>query len=514
MTQAEWGLKAARRSPGWPRAALALAALGMVVAALYWETYASMVKIWERSETFAHGYLILPISLFLIWRKRDELARTAPRPNLLGLGLLAGAGVAWLIARVAGVQVVEQLAAVALIPSAVLTVLGWQVAWTLAFPLVFLFFAVPMGEDLIPPLVDFTATFTVTALQFSGIPVFREGTFFSIPSGDWSVVEACSGLRYLIAAVTLGCLYAYLTYRSFYRRAIFVVLSIIVPVVANGLRAYMIVMIAHFSDMKLAMGVDHYIYGWAFFGIVMALLFWIGAGWREDQDGTNTSSRLAFATPAAPRAGVVAGVLALAVVASWPALAALAAARVPAGRAVVELALPAVAGAWRAQEEPLTTWQPRYIGAEGALDRVYTDGNSQVQVVLRYYGSQRQDEELINSQNVLAVEKDPYWRRIGKGERALSLPGDSVTVRQAQMQTSGQQLLVWYWYWLDGHMTADDYEAKLWLAWRRLSGRPADAALVLVAAPYDHQPQAAEPVLTRFVAEMASRIDAALAGAR
>src|SRR5690606_22417596 len=88
---------------------------------------------------------------------------------------------------------------------------------------------------------------------------------------------------YLIASITLGALYAYLTYRSWKRRLLFVIAAMIVPVFANGGRAYMIVMIAHLSDMKLALGVDHYIYGWVFFGLVMLLLFWIGSFWREDE---------------------------------------------------------------------------------------------------------------------------------------------------------------------------------------------------------------------------------------
>ena len=140
----------------------------------------------------------------------------------------------------------------------------------------------PFGEALIPPLIDFTADFTVTALQLTGIPVYREGSFFTIPSGNWSVVEACSGLRYLIASFTLGALYAYLTYRSLKRRLIFIALSVIVPIIANGVRAYLIVMTGHLSDMSLAVGIDHLIYGWVFFGLVMLLLFWAGSFWRED----------------------------------------------------------------------------------------------------------------------------------------------------------------------------------------------------------------------------------------
>ena len=240
-----------------PLIAVVLAVLALF--AFYWETVASMAAIWSRSETFTHGYLILPISLFLIWQRRRELVRYTPAPDLRPIVLLPVLGLVWLLAHYASVLVIEQLALVAMIPVVVWAILGWQITWALVFPLFFLFFAVPMGEELIPPLMDFTADFTVSMLQLTGIPVYREGTFFEIPSGHWSVVEGCSGVRYLIASVTLGCLYAFLTYRSPVRRVVFVILSFGVPIIANGLRAYMIVMIAHMSDMRLALGDDHFI---------------------------------------------------------------------------------------------------------------------------------------------------------------------------------------------------------------------------------------------------------------
>ncbi len=151
----------------------------------------------------------------------------------------------------------------------------------IAFPLAFLFLGVPFGEAFLPRLMDWTAEFTVGALRLSGIPVYREGNFFAIPSGQWSVVEACSGLRYLIASLTVGALFAYLNYQRMRKRVLFVALSIVVPVLANFLRAYMIVMIGHLSNMKLAVGVDHFLYGWVFFGIVIGLLFWLGSFWRD-----------------------------------------------------------------------------------------------------------------------------------------------------------------------------------------------------------------------------------------
>ncbi len=272
----------------WRRALPLVLATVVLLVAVYWRTAESIVAIWYRSETFAHGFLIVPISVYLIWARRREIATIAPAPDWLGFVLLAGAGLAWLVAAAGQVQVVQQYALVAMIIASVIAVVGRKVALALAFPLGFLFLGVPIGEALIPPLMDWTADFTVTALQITGIPVFREGTFFTIPSGNWSVVEGCSGLRYLIASITVGALYAYLNYRVLWKRILFVVLSIVVPILANGFRAYMIVMIAHLSDMKLALGVDHLIYGWVFFGLVMLLLFWVGSYWRDpDRDATD-----------------------------------------------------------------------------------------------------------------------------------------------------------------------------------------------------------------------------------
>lgn len=270
------GLHAAawRRAGG---AALALFALALV---LYHATFASMVELWLNSDTFAHGAIVFPVSAWLAWRRRAELAAVVPGASLVGVAVLAVLAAVWLAAQLAGVRVAEQLAVVAMIPAIVLAVLGPRALAVLAFPLGFLVFAVPFGEGLIPTLMEFTADFTVRALELTGIPVFRDGLHFSIPSGDFEVAQACSGIRYLIASVALGTLYAQLTYRALWRRALFIALAIVVPLVANGVRAWLIVMIAHWSDMRLAVGVDHLVYGWLFFGLVMFALFWAGLAFR------------------------------------------------------------------------------------------------------------------------------------------------------------------------------------------------------------------------------------------
>jgi exosortase/archaeosortase family protein len=173
----------------------------------------------------------------------------------------------------------------------------------LMFPLLFLYFAVPIGEFALPTLMEWTADFTVAALRLTGIPVYREGLQFVIPSGNWSVVEGCSGVRYMMASVMVGSLFAYLNYQSMRKRLLFLGVSILVPLIANWLRAYMIVMLGHLSNNRIATGVDHLVYGWVFFGVVITVMFMIGSRWAEpdrERVTAGTSQSSAWAMSACP----------------------------------------------------------------------------------------------------------------------------------------------------------------------------------------------------------------------
>ena len=498
---------------GWLLPAGLTVGVLLLLVAVFWPTFYSMAEVWERSETFAHGYLIFPISAWLVWRLRDELARLQPQPDLRGLIVLALAGVGWLLADAGSVNVAAQFAFITLLIAAVWTLLGWQVFRALLFPLMFLFFAVPVGEFLIQPLMGVTADFTVAMLQFTGIPVYREGTFFSIPSGDWSVVEGCSGLRYLIASITLGVLYAYLTFRSWQRRVLFTLAAMVVPVFANSGRAYMIVMIAHLSDMKLALGVDHYIYGWVFFGIVMLLLFWIGSFWRQDEEPQSVQSGtgpLAATRTAGGRPLWLAGGAVLLIAGLWPAYA----------YWLSERPLPEMAalqvepdGGWQPATS-VTSWVPHWVGADRQLRQSYTQAGNTVLLELNYYVAQRQDAELINSQNFMIRQKDPLWSNIGETRTTVTIAGQSRQVRQARLRGSnGQRLLVWQWNLINQQPVVNDQIAKLILAADRVQLKRDDGLSVLIAMPYDETAMdEAVATLARFAADMDAPIGRALDG--
>ena len=123
----------------------------------------------------------------------------------------------------------------------------------------------------------------MNALRFSGIPAVQDGFVISTPSGDWRIAEACSGIRYLTSSIVVGVLFAGVAFRSWKRRIAVISISALVPILANAVRAYLIVVLAYLSNNRIAAGVDHVIYGWIFFSLVTAMLIGLALGWREPE---------------------------------------------------------------------------------------------------------------------------------------------------------------------------------------------------------------------------------------
>ena len=467
---------------GGAAVALALAGAFAWLLAWYWPTAQGIAAIWWRSETFAHGLVVLPICAWLVWRRRDRLAR--PQPTAWAALPVALAGLAWLLARMVSVNALEHLAFVVMLVGALAGMLGWRLSRVLAFPLLFLFFGAPVGEFLMPALMQHTATFTVGALRLSGVPVFQEGLHFIVPNGRWSVVEACSGIRYLIASLMVGTLYAYLNYRSLHRRLLFVAVAAVVPIVANWVRAYLIVMLGYLTDNRVAAGVDHLVYGWLFFGVVILLMFAIGARWRED--GEPEPAQPAAVAPAGTAAARWWPVLALAAVtAAWPVL--LARFDAPVAAFEVALAMRAEVPGWTPDDSADPGFRPHFLGARGEFRRSWRRGDEVVTLQVHYYAAQHPGRELVMWGNRLVGGERPGWALLEerRDELPVAADGSPVTVRRAVVgsQDGYRRLAAWSWYWMDERVVTSDIRAKALKALDRLAGRADDAAHVALLVP-------------------------------
>lgn len=499
----------------WRTSIAVVLAVCFWVIAWYADTFRTMAGVWWNSATFAHGIVVYPIAAWLIWRSRATVAALRPEPCYWAILPMAACGLGWLVAFAGGVQAGQHLCAVLLLALLPWAVLGTAVAHALAFPLVFTLFAVPIGDFMLPVLMDHTADFTVVALRFTGIPVYREGLNFSVPSGNWSVVEACSGLRYLIASMMLGSLFAYLTYRTIWRRVAFIALSIVVPIIANWVRAYMIVMIGHLSSMTLAVGVDHLIYGWLFFGLIMFLLFWIGSGWREDVDApaaSNDSDPAPAAAPAKRGQSVSVGAIAAALsVIVWPVYAHTL--KTAFSGDAVTLSVPVPASGWTQLAEVPSSIRPHYSGERSKAHVAYGHGDAAVGIFMAYYYAQSHGSELIAFDNVIARNNDHHWIKVAN--RRVEVPPAGFRGVETQLRSARENLLVWQWYWIGGRWTASEEEAKLIQALMTLIGRGDDSAVVVLHTQIGSEDVSrARARLAEFSRGMLPRIESSFSNAR
>ena len=256
--------------------ALTVTVAGLVLlAAREWR---EMFHQWWDIDTYNHILLVPFIIAWLVTMKVDDLARLAPKPWLPGIGLVAAALGLWFLGRITDINLIAHAGAVGVVQAAVVAVLGLRISLLLALPLCFAVFLVPVGDEIIPPLQMITADIAIALTLWSGIPATIDGIYIDTPVGLFIVAEACSGVKFLIAMVTLAVLVCFTRFDSWLRRALFMVAAIIVPIIANGIRAWGTIFIAQSQGVEFAAGFDHIFYGWIFFAIVVALL--LAGAWR------------------------------------------------------------------------------------------------------------------------------------------------------------------------------------------------------------------------------------------
>ena len=378
----------------WLAPMLALGLVWCVLIALAGADWLAMAGQWWTSSTYTHVLLVPPILIWLVWQRAPDLAKLTPVcwwPALAGMAL---AVLVWAVGRLAGFAELSEAGAVLMLMGTVPLVMGPRVATGLLFPLSYMAFLVPVGDEMIPTLQMITAKLTILLTLWSGVHASIDGVFINTPAGLFEVAEACSGVKFLMAMIAFGTLAANVCFVSWRRRAWFMAACVVVPVLANGVRAWGTVYAAQIWGAKIAGGIDHIIYGWIFFAIVITVI--IGASWRFFDRPVHTPMIEADALNASPRLArweAVAGrpihaLLGLAVLvgagAAWTNAAENLYAVVP-----MQITLPQVAGWHFVPYAPRVAWVPRGGGADQRIMGSYADAaGHQVDVYYALYAAQ------------------------------------------------------------------------------------------------------------------------------
>jgi EpsI family protein len=262
----------------------------------------------------------------------------------------------------------------------------------------------------------------------------------------------------------------------------------------------LIVLLGHVSGNKLAAGADHLVYGWVFFGVVMLMMFMIGARWREDDlaEPTDASPQTPAPMPTSSgRAGFWGMVAAALLVASLPHFW-LDQLNRRQNTAAVLLDLPASFGSgWNRGASDFVVMEPEFKNPAAQVSASYASKPDLLGVHVSYYRAQDAQRKLVSSQNMVVASEDKRWARVDVGSETVSLvDGSSLVVRSMELRrlenlgaSTEQNLLVWQLYWVDGAWTASDFKAKLYGARQRLLGRGDDGAIVLLYAARGDQGQ-------------------------
>ena len=484
------------------RKALAAALIAAVAAIvlMYRGSLATVVHTWSANSSFSHGFLIVPITAWLVWRKRSELAAVRWEPSWVGALCVALCAAGWVVGRGAGVVGLEQFSVFAMVPSLTLAILGWRATWAVSFPLAFLLLGVPIGHALVPTLMSVTADVATWALKVSGIPILRSGMYIAIPAGQFEVARACSGLNYVITGFVLGVLYGYLTYSGWRKRLLAVLAFMVIPIVANGVRVYLTILVSYLTDMRFGPGQEHVWFGRVFFVVVMFLLFWIGQRWRDDPKAADFTPASQPSTAPAARDMVPVAVAFLALFAG-PAYLSDVSARVEARlqAETTQLQLPEGEKGWTGPLKTPGTWKPLYSGGRIERAGAYRESSgASVDVFVGVYGiGTSGGAEMINYNN--RIFPDDHKSLGNEVPRAVALPDSSTfLVRERRVADDRGDYLVWYWFMVGDRPLTNPYAVKAEEA-RAFLGRGAVTERVItLATPAEGD---AKGRLERFVAD-------------
>ncbi|GGO98073.1 exosortase A [Stakelama pacifica] len=459
---------------GWSRHLLLLAGAIASLLILFRGDVGDLAYIYWNSTTFGHCLFILPVFGWLVWQRREGLAQLTPQSWYPGLLLVAGGGGLWLLGSAAGVALLRHLGLVLMMQGAAVTLLGPHIARAILFPLAFLLFLVPFGEMFEAPLQTVTVHMCMVLLHLFGVPAQVDGVLITIPNGYFEVAEACSGAKFLIAMMAYGTLVANVCYVSWKRRAGFMAMALVVPIIANGIRAFGTIYAAHLTSVEAATGFDHIVYGWVFFALVMAMVLAIGWRWFDRDPDAPWFDPADLPPPARLRTdpftatGLVIGI----------ALAFLLWAGAIAGRADAlprAVALPELPGWTLVERRTHFPWAPHYPDADRLLIGQYRgpDG-ARVDLAVAIYAGQREGREVVGF-GIGPIRENDQWVRIAdeapiRGGAVLRMTAPGPVYRHVAT-----------WYDVAGTLTDSPNRAKLATLRAKLLGGKQRAVAILIS---------------------------------
>ena len=199
------------------------------------------------------------------------------------MGVSVRAHCFWLAGRYLDAQLIEHFAIVSLAVSGAAFVFGKDLARKWRFPLLFLFFMVPFGEILSPTLRTMTAFASSSLLNLAGLNASLNELIITTSGGRFHIADACSGLRFLLAATIVASIFSYYTFSNWRKAAMFFAVAVVIALVSNILRVTIVIAMATMSSDMSSVVEDHMLLGWVFYAASLTILIMLGLKLSDDE---------------------------------------------------------------------------------------------------------------------------------------------------------------------------------------------------------------------------------------
>lgn len=469
------------RDPG-RNVLLVLAALILASVAAFWPSMDALATLWSHPErrTYQHGYLIVALALWLLFRSRQRVVALAGGPSPPLIALAAAGSLCWLVAFRAGLQVVHVLLWPMILWAAMTGVLGLRAGKVLLAPVAYLYFALPVWDALIPLLQHATVIANQALGALVGVPMLIEGTYVHIPEGSFEIAGGCSGLNYFIVGIAIAALLGEINQDGTRRRLLLLALGGGLAIISNWIRVFIIIYAGHVSDMThYLVRVDHYNFGWVLYAFVLAAFFLIARRLPESESGR--APVRAQGAPKQPRLIAIAATF-MGLASGWLVSGAASLGGAESDARLQQTGILDVDASLFDRWQPapaMGDWVPVFPGADAESLVDYWRDEQRITVYTATYLRQAQGRELIGHDSRVEGAGVGKLARVGT-RAAAGLHG--VRVAEAEWRNeAGSRALLWWTYRIGSRDFTNGLPSQLWYGLASLWSEPVSAIVALRA---------------------------------
>ncbi|MCW9024268.1 MAG: EpsI family protein [Gammaproteobacteria bacterium] len=492
--------------------ALAVITTIVMIFTLYQTTVLTLYELWITSSnvTYTHGSLLFLVCIYLFVSKWRLLGRVDVNPSYIGFSLLSLTSLTWFLTGLADILIAVQLLIPVLIMFSLWTLFGYRVFREFLFPVMLIVCAIPVWEIINEGwLQKITATGVSSMLEVVGISNYREGVHIYIPVGIFRVAENCSGMRQLVAAITIAVIYSYINHFRIMGMIAYTMAAVVLSVIINMTRIFIVVVSGQLTNMQhYFVREDHVTLGWVLFGIGIFIFIFL-SNKVFDKGGSKETMHEFHAKEVIDKTVFVKGaVLIIIGIGIGPLLLQYFISKN--NLETSEFLLPGQFKEWQLISNVTYDYQPHFLAASNMYSGIYKSGNDSVYCHISYYEKQEQGNELISSLN--KISDDKIWIIKSREKYSVHVNKENINVDEVVINSlSGKSKVIWRWYYVSGNKTSSPIMAKLLGIWGVLKG-DVDSASVVLATEAGVDISVAREKLERFLNESIVPLESSLGG--